>query len=439
VTSFIEAGCVPMNGDWHGAGTLDRAQAILAEHPSIRSHDVYVSAVLGDHQAIEAQVSRDPDLATATGGLYDWDALTYLCFSKYLRLDRARASDFLESARFLLAHGASAQTGFYSQDHDPDPSFESVLYGAAGVAHDPDLVRLLVEHGADPNDGETAYHVPEGYDNRALMVLVESGKVSPISLITMMHRKLDWHDKEGVAWLLSKGADPNLLTGWGRRTLHHALGRDVPIDFYELILDHGADPLLADKEGRTAVMIAARVGRADVLDLFARRGFSTTLEGKDALLAACAHGDGKTARALAGANPNLVSEIEREVPGALAEAAGAGNTAAVELMLDLGFDIASRSSSAGQRDDTALHSAIYRARNETAMRLIARGAPLDEKNGRGETMLAYAVRAHLHSEWTRGRSFVVIEALLEAGASVEGIEPTGNAELDALLARYRKS
>jgi hypothetical protein len=71
--------------------------------------------------------------------------------------------------RILLEHGASADTGFYADEHEPDPAFETVLYGAAGVANDAGLTRLLLDHGADPNDGETPYHVPERYDNSALV------------------------------------------------------------------------------------------------------------------------------------------------------------------------------------------------------------------------------------------------------------------------------
>ena len=51
------------------------------------------------------------------------------------------------------------------------PAWESALYGAAGVAHHAELTRLLLERGADPNDGEVTYHAPETYDNAAMRVL----------------------------------------------------------------------------------------------------------------------------------------------------------------------------------------------------------------------------------------------------------------------------
>ena len=107
-------------------------------------------------------------------------------FSKYLRLDRARSDGFVRAAKALLDAGASANTGFYEKNHQPEPEFESAIYGAAGVAHHAELTRLLLERGADPNDGETPYHTPESYDNGALKVLVESGKLTEDSLATML-------------------------------------------------------------------------------------------------------------------------------------------------------------------------------------------------------------------------------------------------------------
>jgi len=119
--------------------------------------------------------------ATAKGRRRGWDALSHLCFSKYLRLDRARSDGFVNAAIALLDAGADPNTGFMNEDHGPKPTFESVLYAAASVAHHPGLTRLLLERGADPNDDEVPYHSPETLDNRAIKILVESGKLTPDS------------------------------------------------------------------------------------------------------------------------------------------------------------------------------------------------------------------------------------------------------------------
>src|SRR5216110_1181006 len=292
---------------WHG--TLERAVAILAEHPEIASSDIHSAAILGDDAAVRRFLELEPENATVKGGPRGWDALTHLCFSKYLRLDRTRSEGFARAARALLDAGASANTGWYEMNHQPNPEWESALYGAAGVAHHAELTRLLLERDADPNDEEVPYHAPETHDNAALKVLVESGKLNADSLGMMLLRKTDWHDYEGIKWLLGRGVDPNRRTRWGKTALHNAVLSDNALEIFEVLLDHGADPLLlADHpdpwdrsfSGRSAVAMAARRGRGDVLELFERRGCAIELQGVERLIAACARNDTAGVHAIAG-------------------------------------------------------------------------------------------------------------------------------------------
>jgi hypothetical protein len=169
-------------------------------------------------------LSRDPKSATAKGGPRDWDTLTYLCFSRYLRIDHPRSEAFVRTARALLDAGASAKTGWIEMiDHpNPRPVLESAIYGAAAVARHPELTRLLLEREADPNDEETPYHVPEGYDHTVMKIVLESGKLNRSSLVTMLARKADWHDYDGLRMVLDHGADPNFITWFGHNALHHA-------------------------------------------------------------------------------------------------------------------------------------------------------------------------------------------------------------------------
>ena len=417
--AFIEASV------WHGS--LERAEAILAVHPEIASRDIHTAALLGDDTAVRRFLELDPGNATAKGSPLGWDALTYLCFSKYLRLDHTRSEGFLRAATALLDAGASPNTGFYDMTHQPKPEWECVLYGAAGVAHHPEMTRLLLDRGADPNDGEVAYHTPETLDNRAMKVLVESGKLTPDSITTMLLRKFNWHDDDGVVWLLAQGADPNLLSHWGGRPLHHALGHGNPIKYFELLLDRGADPTLPAKDGTTAFARAARMGRGDVLELFERRGFAAALSGDDPFLAACARADEVTARRLLTEDPARVQRLQSQDSGVLVDFAGAGTTAAVRLMLDLGFDAGSgRSKPPWVRGETALHVAAWRGRPATVKLLIERGAPLEATDARGDTPLALALRAFVEqSEWTPHNYAIEIAlALLSAGARIESAKLT---------------
>jgi ankyrin repeat protein len=159
--------------------------------------------------------------------------------------------------------------------------------------------------------------------------------VSADSLTTMLHRKLDWQHYEGVAWLLDHGADPNRISHWGHRALAHALGRTSAPRYFQLLLDHRADPTLPSADGTLPAALAVRTGRADVLDLFAQHGFTIALTGDDAFLAACARRDEAAARAFAAGEPGLVARLQASDGALVADFAGAGNTDGLRLLLDL--------------------------------------------------------------------------------------------------------
>ena len=443
LAAFIGAACVPLDSG-HATGTLERAESIRAACPEVATSTIHTAAILGDEATVRRFLELDPRNATAKGGPRNWDALTHLCFSRYLRLDRARSDGFVRAATALLDAGASANTGWLEMNHQPKPEWESALYGASGIAHHPELTHLLLERGADPNDGETVYHTPESYDNRALKLLVESGKLTDDSLSVMLIRKHDWHDYEGVKWLLEHGARPNHNSRWGFTAIHHALARDNALRTIELLLDHGADPM-AVADGMSAVARAVRRGRGDVLESFERRRIPFELRAVERLIAACARGDTTEIRSMTVREPELVAELLSEGGARLAEFAGNGNTAGVRCLLDLGVDVrAPYEKGDGYWDvapnSMALHVAAWRAQHATVTLLIERGSPVDVVDGKGRTPLALAVRACVDSYWTEMRSPESVDALLRAGASVSGIPfPSGYEEVDELLRQHRRS
>jgi ankyrin repeat protein len=284
----------------------------------------------------------------------------------------------------------------------------TALYGAAGVAHHSELARLLLTYGADPNDGETPYHAPEGYDNAVLNVLLESGKLNETSKTCMLRRKADWHDYEGLRLLLESGASAD-------SALHHALRRDNHVRSIALLLDHGA-------ESKSAIELAARRGRADVLALLKQRGISTRVDGLAGLIAACAEGDHEAAQSLAAQQPELRAQLIAEGGTLLAEFAGNGNVEGLETLLDLGVNVASLYETGDiyfgiAKNSTALHVAAWRAWPSAVKLLLRRGAPVNAADGQGRSPLLLAVKACVDSYWTDRRSPESAQALLEAGAT----------------------
>src|SRR4051794_15846142 len=115
------------------SGRRARAETLLAAHPGI-AQDPYVRLVRGE--------GWDGDVHAA-GGPNGWAPLLYVCFSEFASVDLARD---------LLARGADPNVTFRNEYGDMP-----ALYGAAGVIHNRELTRLLLEAGANADDGEAPY------------------------------------------------------------------------------------------------------------------------------------------------------------------------------------------------------------------------------------------------------------------------------------------
>ena len=444
---FIRAACVPRTGS-HASGTLDVATALLAAHPELATLDIHTAAIVGNDVRVRELLAADPSLATATSAPHGWDALTHLCFSRFLRGDDARTDAFVRTATALLDAGASANTGFQEDVHSPHPTFESVLYGAAGVAHNAPMTTLLLSRGANPNDDEVPYHAPESYDLGAFRALLETRAMTPESLTIMLLRKSDWHDIDGMALAIEYGADVNTTGRWGRTPLSHAIRSDNRVEIITLLLDHGANPAAIEhrtptegmsSSGMSAIAQAAWSGRGDLLRLFASRGYPLPSQGADALVAACALGDATSVAQLVADAPDLAVAVRNRGAWLMARFAGVGNTEGIRLLLELGVPVdATQEQADGYHNRasyaTALHDAAWRARHDTVQLLLAHGANANALDTHRRSPLMLAVLANVESYWTDNPSPASVAALLDAGASVDGVRyPSGYAPVDALL------
>ncbi|MES2378430.1 MAG: ankyrin repeat domain-containing protein [Bacteroidota bacterium] len=416
---------------WHG--NADEADELLVKYPQLNSGDIFTAAILGEEESVAHYLAEDQNNATATAEPYGGNALTYLCLSKYLRLQKRPEAGFLKAAEMLIDAGADPSAGFWNKGE-----FETALYGAAGVVQHAALTQLLVDRGAEVNDEEVCYHSPETWENEAMKVVVDTGKLGEAYLTMMLIRKHDWHDYEGAKYLLEHGANPNGDCNRGWYPMHHALKRINGPEMFALLLDHHADPYLADDK-LTVIARAAREGRADVLTMIRERGFDFRLNGVDDLICACALGDEAKVQTLSQQAPQLKNELIAMGGTLLATFCAGGNLKGTRLLLELGMPVNAPFIEGDgyyctPPNSLPIHVAAWHNYPQVVQLLIDYGAVVNVPDANGDTPLMLNVRACTESYWTRRRSPDAVAALLKAGASAAGVPfPCGYLEIDELL------
>jgi hypothetical protein len=253
------------------AATSDfrRAEEILTEHPQLADAGFYAALVLGHTQQVKRSLDGVPDLAKAKSGPQNCEPLLYVCFSRYANPARSsRAPALATTARVLLQHGADPNTTFIPEN--PQDSTLSCLYAASGLNNNAELTQLLLEAGANPNDGESLYHSTEHAD-LACMKLLLAFNAKPNEANALKHI-LDREDLDGVQILLKAGADPNHTNERAETALHWAARRGRSGRIIDALLDAGANIEARRGDGRTAYAIAALGGHTGAAKALAARG-----------------------------------------------------------------------------------------------------------------------------------------------------------------------
>ncbi len=435
IDKFIQAACAmncAISDDAHEA-ELDQANASLTETPGLAKANIFAASVAGEVEAIRELLASDPTAARNKGGPRDWTPLLYLCFSRFFRDPRhpQKADQLVESARLLLDQGADPNTFFMLGDER-----ETALYAAVGVSNHAPLARILLEHGAEVNDEDGSYHVAEFEDHECIQVLFDHG-MDADRLATVLLRKLDFDDLPGVQFILSLGVDPNHKGTWGKTALHQAIRRGRDLDCIRYLLDHGADFDIKENTGLSCLSLAARNGRQEVVDELEKRGAVNDLAGTELFLAACGLADRKTAEEMIARDPNLVSNLSKEDRFVLTDAARPGNQKAIELMIDLGFDL---KTSDGQ-GFTTLHWACWFGHLDLVAWLLTKGAPVDAKNNYGGTVLDSTVWGYANSNGDDRNCVAIIDALIEAGATTDEVTPfpSGHPASDEAIKRHAEN
>ncbi|HYL98829.1 MAG TPA: ankyrin repeat domain-containing protein [Blastocatellia bacterium] len=425
------------------AGRLTEVRKLLDAEPALATANIFAAAVVGNHQYLENALSQDETLVHKKGGPDNLEPILYACFSGCLR-DERYAAAIVRSVDCLLNHGADANSYFLEGD-DPNHR-QTVLYAAAGIANNAALTKLLIDHGADPNDGpagfgETVYHSAEFSDLECLRLVLEA-KPRPDTVSYCLARKLDFEDISGARLFLEHGADPNFLFKHGHKgtRLHHAILRHRSPEIIRLLLAYGADWRIRNGDGITAFAYSVRLGNQSAAQVLREAGArEEDLTEADKLIGAMSNGDEGTVRSILTANPGITSTLTREEMAVLPEAAHAGNLPAVRLMLEAGFD----AGVTGIDGMTALHWAAWSGHLDVVDELLRHGAKLEALNHYGGTVLYSTIYAAINGG-QKVDHIPVIRRLLEAGAQIQtGPDgtpvKTGNGGIDALLGSWSSS
>src|SRR5881296_1173674 len=285
-------------------GRRDRAERMLTLYPKIATANLHTALVLGDANAVDARLERDPSLATKPGGQRGWEPIHYVCYTSMAHDSRERSAGLAAIARRLIALGADPNTRFPWQHHNVR---RPVLWGASRVAESLPLVAALLDAGADPNDGVTlplaasAGDIPVLEALRARGANVDQRWATDGS--TALYAILNWsRTPDGVLWLLEHGADPNAVFAENGETPLHVVARAWDVPLVEAMVARGADIERKRADGRTPYAVAELNGNRAVADWLREHGASTELSEIDRLVAACSLGDRNTAEGLLAAN-----------------------------------------------------------------------------------------------------------------------------------------
>jgi len=297
------------------------------------------------------------------------------------------------SALVLFVSFVSPLNGSPLQQDEGAPLYEAV------VNEQPDLVRSLLEQGADPDsrgpDGmpvlvqavsrvRFCYRDAECIDEsmsipRLLLEYGADANVASDDGFTAV--MIAWRSPEALDLLIENGADVNAQDAEGRTVLMRAAASrsytpgtpSVAMyrDRVNALLEHGADPTIRDAIGRTALEYAGRRGRSEAVSLLPWTDEAALREA----VAACPAAVPPMVRFCADRPPASVDSlsdileqgVNLDAPDfygwtVLMHAADAGHAVVVEALLEHGADAKAQDA----EGKTALFYAVDEGHDEVA-------------------------------------------------------------------------
>lgn len=306
--------------------------------------------------------------------------------SEFLAAINAEDVDLVKK---LLDQGAKVNPS----DDEDDPAFPLEVGAHRG---NPEIVKLLLEHGAEVDRVSDEYPTPLmlacslGHLEVA-RVLIEHGAEVSLANWSTEETALKAASRNGhteiVRLMLENGAAVDHVTDedhtggeyFEEHTALMAACLHDQTDVARILLEHGANVNLCNSAfGMTPLMGAAALGNTDLVDLLLQ--YEAKLErcdddGETALLYACRTGKTKTGLFLIEKGADLESHSRRWGTPLMA-ASSTGHEETVRMLIDRGADI----NYLTNYGDTALLKALTPGHQNTASYLLNCGAALTSKS-----------------------------------------------------------
>ena len=416
------------------------AARMLEDDPTLLpGTDPWLACAIGDEAALRGATAQDPGWLHRAGGPLNLPPLVAVTHSALLRLPGFRER-LHACARYLLDAGADADQSAGSRwppaslEAPSDTDRLSALYGAAGQNHDTALTQLLLNAGADPNDGESLYHSLE--QPACTRLLLQAG--ARVTGSNALYRELDLDDVATLRLLLAHGGDANEpapgppSSDWGTPLLWAIRRRRSPAHI-EALLAAGADAAATLPDGTPARLVALRFGLTEVARLLeAAVGDHTPLPPDEAFVAACARADEAAARQIQAQHPGLIATLGDTRLKLLPELAAQGCGDAVKTMVALGWPLEVRGADI---DGSALNQAVFRGDAALARFMLEHGADWRTLHGFGDDARGTLSWASLNTPEPGGDWLGCAQALVAHG--MPGARPDPQAPDSVLVGAGR--
>ncbi|KAJ7637979.1 ankyrin repeat-containing domain protein [Mycena polygramma] len=318
---------------------------------------------------------------------------------------------YVEVVRILLEHGADVNT--------VGGAYGTALQGASTHGF-VEVVRILLEHGADVNAVGGAYGTAlqgasaHGFVEVVRILLEHSADVNAVGRVygTALQGASAYGFVEVVRILLEHGADVNAAEGGYHGSALQGAASNGHIDIVRLLLEKGTDVNTAGGRYGSALQAAASKVHMDtrniqVFRMLLDHGADVNAAGGEygsALLASAVHGNVENVRILLkkGAGVNAVGG---KYGSALHWVAASGNVDVVRLLLEKGADVNAASANFG----SALQGAAWQGHVDIVRVLLEKGADVNATGGiYGSALQAAAWNSHVD----------IVRILLEHDADV---------------------